>query len=214
MLLKTKLLAALTMVSLFFASAAFAQNALSVPGLDFVSWGASLLTFSGALTLFTQAVKQRFKKRLDHTPDWIPKAVSIALGIAISYGIDSRGLLLDPMFSGLPGPYNWIAYGALAGIGSIGFFEILATFLGKPGTKPTGFDPSALPQTPEDLLEIVANSSIAVDVKRRAVEALKLLNPAAGMAAELLLKQLLTRPLTDQEGKRALENEVVVAKGA
>ena len=76
------------------------------------------------------------------------------------------------------------------------------------GLRKTARTSGALPQSPEDLLEIIKSSDIALDVRKRAVETLKAINPLAGAAAEIALNQLATRPLTETEAKDRVKDEI------
>ncbi len=184
----------------------FAQD----PGImvNLPSWGTSLLSFAAALTLLTQAVKVRLKKRLDNVPNGVIQGVTVLLGIGISGAIQQQGLLTDPLFASIADPWGWILYGTLAGIGSVGGYDLLMAAISMTGGKTTMVDTSALPQSPEDLLEIVKSSDIALDVRKRAVETLKAINPLAGAAAEIALNQLATRPLTETEAKDRVKDEI------
>lgn len=116
---------------LLLSSPAFAQGADVVYNLP--SWGASLLTFALALTLFTQAVKTRLKSRLETVPHYLIHGTTFAVGLALAALIQSQGLLVDPLFSQLPPPFNWLLYGGLAGVGSTGGYDLLRSLVGLAG---------------------------------------------------------------------------------
>lgn len=131
------------------------------------SWGASLLTFALALTLFTQAVKTRLSTRLETVPHYIIHGTTFALGLGIAALIHSQGLLIDPLFSQLPAPFNWLLYGGLAGVGAIGGYDLLKSLLGLvggntalPGPTPTAAQAeaqvSAVPKLAIDGLKALA----------------------------------------------------------
>ena len=205
---------------LVLGSFAFAQD----PGVmvNLPSWGTSLLSFAAALALITQFVKVRLKNRLEHVPNGVIQGITVLFGIGVSAAIQQQGLLVDPLFASLPNPLGWILYGALAGVGAAGGYDLLTALLGMIGGKALTVDGAGLPQNPEDLLEIVKSSDLALDVRKRAVDTLKNLNPLAGAAAEIALNQLATRPLSVEEGRterdkeaerRAAQNPKVVQGG-
>lgn len=119
----------------FFAPFALAQSPEVVYNLP--SWGASLLTFALALTLFTQAVKTRLSTRLERVPHYLIHGTTFALALGIAALIHSQGLLIDPLFSQFPAPVNWLLYGGLAGVAAVGGYDLLKSLLGLAGAKTT-----------------------------------------------------------------------------
>ena len=143
-------------LALFMLLPVFAQGADIVYNLP--SWGASLLSFALALTLFTQAVKSRLKSRLEHVPHYLIHGTTFAVALAMAALINSQGLLVDPLFSSLSAPINWLLYGGLAGVGAIGGYDLLKAIAAMFGNKTL-----ALPNPEEAEAQVSAVPKLAVD---------------------------------------------------
>ena len=123
------------------------------------TWGASLLTFSLALAVLTQAVKSRLKGMLEHVPHYLIHGSTFAIALVMAALIQSEGLLVDPLFSQLTPPLNWLLYGGLAGVGAIGGFDLLQNVAAMFGSKGTILAPTI----EEAEAQVTAVPKLAVD---------------------------------------------------
>lgn len=131
------------------------------------SWGSSILTFTLALALLTQAIKGRLKRHLEQVPAYLIQVSTLVLGIALAALIHSQGLLVDPLFASVPAPYNWLLFGGIAGVGAIGGYDLIIQIARTAGGKKAGTLPANLPTAEQAEQQLDTAPRLALDTLRR-----------------------------------------------